>query len=380
VPIPTPAKQEDTPFGVPIHSTHLPSGTIPKSPGPLQIALHRETSSSDLLSDTSPARAQTVDVAEPMPTPMPGTNQGFSDNDLAEGSQGHRRTSPPEPPSDYFNIPVIKGSMCTHPNEAIRAADRHYADVHKCDPTQVRCKHHLCEKEPMDDMNTGKRIDTRFRVGKRESVGTNSSSLNIEHIVFEDPSECTSLDKPAPAHINDNEDDMNADIEASAMLITDFHNRARASQSPEIWRAKSHRALQKNALPSRASYPQARVVHRASRASSPSRWGTQGSLYDGNGYGGTSSSNSTRLSTSSTRPEIRDETIEKESNTTASLARSCVSIARDYDNLEDAIRAYAALEARRESMISDSTIEDVVDEAREDVDLANKMADNALGA
>jgi hypothetical protein len=380
MPIPTPTKQEEAPFGVPVHSTHLPSGTIPESPAPLQIALHNDTSLSDTLSDTSPVRAHIVDVAEPMSTPMPGTNQGFSDNDLAGGSQGQRKASSLAPPSDYFNIPVIKGSMCTHPNEAIRAADQHYAHVLGCDPTQVPCKHHPSEQKPKNDVHTCKRTDIRYRAEGRESVGTDSSSLNIEHIVFEDPSECISLNKPAPAHINDNGGDIGADIEASAMLITDFHNLARENQNPEVCRAKSQMALQKKALPSRASYSRTRVAHRASRVSSPSRWGTQGSLYDGNGYGGDSSSNSTRLSTSSTRPEIRDETIENESNTSASLAQSCVSIARDYDNLEDAIRAYAALEARRSSMISDNTIDYAVAEAREDVDLANKMADNTLGA
>ncbi|KAH7083673.1 fungal-specific transcription factor domain-containing protein [Paraphoma chrysanthemicola] len=43
------------------------------------------------------------------------------------------------------------------------------------------------------------------------------------------------LDTSALGHINDNEDEMvDADIEAAAMLMTDFHHRAMASQEPEM--------------------------------------------------------------------------------------------------------------------------------------------------
>jgi hypothetical protein len=383
VPIPTPAKQEDPPLGVPVHSTDLPTGTVPNSPGPLQTALYRESNHSDIPSDMSPVRAHTESVPEHIPTPMPGTNQGFSDNDLAEVSQGQRRASSPESqvePSDYFNIPVAKDSRCTYPNDAIRAADRHYPRVYRCDPSLVRCKHDQCETDPADDESTGERIYTRCRVDERESLGTNSSSLNIEHTVFEDRSEHIFLGKCDPTRIEYNEKVINTDIGAPDMPTTDVHNRVMTSREPQFQHAESQIVLQMKAHQWRASYPQARAAQHVSRMSSPSRWGTHGSLYDGTGYGDTSSSNSTRLSTSSTGQGVPEETVDREAYTKDSLARGCATIARDYDNLEDAIRAYAALEAKRSSTISDNVLEDVVTEAQADVDLANEMAENTLGA
>jgi hypothetical protein len=48
--------------------------------------------------------------------------------------------------------------------------------------------------------------------------------------------------------------------------------------------------------------------------------------------------------------------------------------------LEEAIRAFAALEAASGSRLSEDMLEEVVADVQADVELANQMADYSLGA
>jgi hypothetical protein len=52
----------------------------------------------------------------------------------------------------------------------------------------------------------------------------------------------------------------------------------------------------------------------------------------------------------------------------------------DHENLEEAIRAFAALEAASGSRLSEDMLEEVVADVQADVELANQMADYSLGA
>ncbi|KAF1921032.1 hypothetical protein BDU57DRAFT_509583 [Ampelomyces quisqualis] len=389
VPIPTLGKQEHASLDAPAFLTGFPIGTIPNTPGPIQAALDRETNQSDTASDTSPARLSTGGgFADPMPTPMPGTNFGFSDNDLDRANQGQHVSSSPEPPTEpsgYFSIPVLEESSRTASSELVRVVNRylgfetqddsHHSSTtgelssnvnepdehaiagqqtpltHRCDPTRARCNHRGCGKQRPRDAGTGGTVcATLGRTGERDSTASEYSALNIEHIVFDDDRESTSSSHTSthPVFILRRDTAHTSDRTVASQ--------SKAPLSP------AYSALEVDPVIAQAT------------------WGTHGSLYDGNGYGDTSSSSSTRPSTSSRVPEAATKATDEMMDTSALLAQDSVPLARDHENLEEAIRAYAALEAASASGISEDILEDVIAEIQADVELANQMADHSLGA
>ncbi|KAH7401025.1 hypothetical protein DE146DRAFT_632060 [Phaeosphaeria sp. MPI-PUGE-AT-0046c] len=385
IPIPTPIRQECTPLCETGQRECLPPGTIPSSPAPLRTALEKESTPFELAPDCSPARRFIQQHSTAMPTPMPGTNLGFSDQDLRQKYQGDPSSShPPSEPSGYFSMPAgeilppigledTPASCNKHlyditqdssPNNSIYAC---YAEVtrdllyespaslrktrqHNCNPTQARCIDHHCDKQQAHD--EGNRRDSHIpsRAGDRDSADSCSSALNIEHIVFDNASDCS---LPKDEHHDE------------TSRVGQIHKN---SGSDTLVRIPVH------------ALPQPPTRSDVNEKSAHDCWGTKGSLYDGTGYGDASSSSSTRPSISSLVPESAAAFTGEESRVPHTLVHGAVAIAREHDKLEDAIRAYAALEAKCAAGLSEEVLEDMVAEVHADVELANDIADHSLGA
>lgn len=221
---------------------------------------------------------------------------------------------------------------------------------HICDPTQARCIHHQCEKQQAHDSKTRRDSHIPSRAGDRESAESGSSALNIEHIVFEDHSCCS-----PPKY-------------------------ERLGQTAVAQQAHENDRTNTLALNTVDSFPRPPTRSYVDERSAHSRWGTKGSLYDGTGYGNATSSSSARPSISSVAPESAAQVTGEETRMPNALIHGTVAIAREHDNLEEAIRAYAALEAKCAAGISEVALEDMVAEVQADVELVNDMADHSLSA
>jgi hypothetical protein len=381
MPIPTPAKQEESPFGAPSYLVGGMSETVPTTPGPLQMALERDSYRSPTISDLSPAFARGAHDADPLPTPMPGTNLGFSENDLIgafEKNQGAASSEHASEPSSYFNISAVEssaqsdtskvgsivdhiiysgGTSHTYPATDVSSVTStveevtntlHHPRTHRCVCTPVRYNNNHSSNCPIH--NGGARRTTALSHNldnESESAQSETSSINIEHAVY---------------------------VEYSENMLTEF---CAAHDGYFSGSAKAKVGLHMQAHPMPPSNRASFVDPDVHSATSRNTWGTSGSLYDGTGYGGTSSSNSGRPSTSSTAPQTHSKSVGGTIYTADSLVEDSEAMARDHETLNEVIRAYAALE---DSGLSESDVEDVIAEVRADVELANEMADHSLGA
>lgn len=221
---------------------------------------------------------------------------------------------------------------------------------HICDPTHARCILPQCEKQRAHDAKIKRDSHIPSRTGDRQSVESGSSALNIEHVVFDDSSEC-SLPKYKHHH-----------------------------RTPLLQSADTSSASNTLAEDSIDSFPEPPTRSDINEGSAHSRWGTKGSLYDGTGYGDASVSSSARPSISYTVPEQAATVTVENAHNPQALAHGAVANAREHSNLEEAIRAYAALEAKCAAEISEEVLDDMVAEVQADVELANDMADHSLGA
>lgn len=221
---------------------------------------------------------------------------------------------------------------------------------HICDPTHARCIYPQCEKQRAHDVRIRRDSHVSGREGDRQSEESGSSALNIEHVVFDNSSE-------------------------SSLPKYEHHQRTILLQrsDPE----SESNAL---ALDPTDSFPQPPTRSDINEGSAHNRWGTKGSLYDGTGYGDASNPSSARPSTSSIVPEEAVAVTVEKAHDPRALARGAVANAREHSNLEEAIRAYAALEAQCTAEINEAGLEDMVAEVQADVELANDMADHSLGA
>jgi hypothetical protein len=373
VPIPTPAKPEESRFigGIP--------ETVPTTPGPLRMAFERNSHCPSPISDSSPVYPRRGHDADPLPTPMPGTNLGFSENDLVGTWRRKQEASSSEhtsEPSSYFSIPVIGSSAHSDSSKADSLVDKsihtypgnngtftdtssvanmferdsfalHHPHTQRCICTATRYNHHHRSSCPVHNESARRTVLPRRRDNESESTASVTSSLNIDHVVYDDYAGRMSTEHYAA------------------------HNGYRSGLT------RAQKGLQMQAPPVPVSNRASFVDTVACSISPQNTWGTSGSLYDGTGYGGTSGSTSGRPSTSSTAPEPCSGATGDALYTTASLAQESEATARDHETLDEVIRAYAALE---ESGISESDMEDAIAEARADVELANNMADHSLGA
>lgn len=323
-----------------------------------------------------------------MPTPMPGTNIGFSDHDLIRKSDGNATSSKlPSEPTGYFDVPTDQihqstesentAASCVKPADG-RVQDSsaddsiyaYYTDAardllhespvsmrklhqHICDPSHARCIYPRCEKQRAHDTKTRRDSHTRSRAAGRGSTDSASSVLDIGHIVFDGASDC-SLPKYGQHE--------------QTLLVLQAD---RDSETNTL----DHDAV--------SSFPQPPTRAEHAEGFARTCWGTKGILYDGTGYGDTSNSSSARPSLSSpvvhAPSEVADET-----HVPNNSVHGAVAIPREHDRLEDAIRAYAALEAKCAIGLSEDVTEempeDVVAQVHADVELANTVADHSLGA
>jgi hypothetical protein len=381
VPIPTPAKQEGSPFGAPSYLIGGMSETVPTTPGPLQMALERDSHRSTPISDSSPAFALRAHDADPLPTPMPGTNLGFSENDLmgaSEKRQGAALSEHPSEPSSYFSISAVESSTqsdtskvgsiighiiysdgTSHTDPATDASST-IGTVEEVTSTLHHPRTHICVCAPARFNNPhSSNCPIHSGVARRtpvlshsldsesESTQSGTSSINIEHAAY---------------------------VEFAEDMLTEF---CAAQDGYFSGSAKAKIGLHMQAHPMPPSNRASFVDPDVRTASPQNTWGTSGSLYDGTGYGGTSSSNSGRPSTSLTAPQMYSTFVGSAADTTASLSEDSEAMERDHETLDEVIRAYAALE---HSGLSESDVEDTIAEVRADVELANEMANHSLGA
>jgi hypothetical protein len=382
VPIHVPAKPEELLRGVPAYPTGFMPETLPNTPGPLQMALERETRRSSTESHSSPVHPQQGHGMSPMPTPMPGTSFGFCDDDLVGPPQKEHEASSLElssEPSSYFSVPVSENFASTDSSNVGGVADRvvytgcrddtvsataasctvgtankepttvYHLGTHGSGSSTTRCNHNH-DNHPLHDRGAGRTVCNYCRVNRRESTGSETPPQNTEHTLYEDNTE----NRPKE------------------------HRFARHAY---FFRpAETQNALQMQAHPL-ATSAQPTLTDSGARPATPQNtWGTDGSLYDGTGYGGVSGSTSGRPSTSSTAPGAPVKTSSGTAYTASSLALESAAMAQEHESMDEVIRTYAALEGRRTFSIGENDTEDFVAEAQADVDLANEMADHSLGA
>jgi hypothetical protein len=388
VPIPSKSQQDIQSRTMITPPCELPAGTVPKSPTPIQLILNKDPNKAAAVPSSIPVRPQMREVMEPLPTPMPGTNVGFSKDDLTgDASSSKQNVMSFREGSSYFEFPVAHSSNDAEDNELRHDAQRPagiaarqdsfttsptpdegvmvFAALDEVEKARLQrkrtlpkiervdesgsnshCVQHLCPPESLAD-GTVNTKDPETRVDPAEHC---SSPIDIEHIVFED---CPDF----------------PDVDAQSM-----HDAAARAQ------AAGQLELQKQAQLQRDSESQELTAGDGHSQPAPNAWGTHGSLYDGTGYGGSSSSDSPRPSTSYTASKsVRDV-----SGSTLyrfdSLAEDSAAMARDHETLEEVIRAYAAFEDEGASGISEGTVGDIVAEAQADVELTASMADYSLGA
>lgn len=378
VPIPSPALREFQLRTMSTQPSELPAGTVPKSPTPIQKILDNDPNKAAAV-PTYPSPPKMREIIEPLPTPMPGTNVGFSENDLAgDASSSKQNVMSFREGSSYFEFPV-----CDASNDAEDTELRHdaqclakiatmqessttdsmtdgkimvFAALDEVEKMQRRrtlekrdrvleadshnhCVQHLLAPESLAD-NSAYAEDIRPRTDPDEC----SSPIDIEHIVFEECPELTDAD--------------GREIDASV--------RSQAAAQP---------VLQRLAQLQESSESQERA---AGDKPASNAWGTHGSLYDGTGYGGSSSSDSPRPSTSHTALKEGRNFSGSTMYRADSLAENSAAMARDHETLEEVIRAYAAFED--EAGISEDMIGHVVADAQADFELAESMAEYSLGA
>jgi hypothetical protein len=318
----------------------------------------------------------------PMPSPMPGTNFGFSDDDfgLPQKEQKVSSLEPPSEPSSYFSIPVVENFAHTDSSNVRRVADRvayagcrdntvsntdassavstveadtpaaYHICIHRSNSSATRCKHHHLNNNPSHDEDTGRTLCDYCRPSKRESTGSVTSSFDIEHVVYE---------YNAGKRPRDHRFDRHAYF---------------------FQQAKAQNVLQMQAHPLTVSTQPTSTESAARPATPQNTWGTDGSLYDGTGYGGASGSTSGRPSISSTAPEAPAKTASDTVYSAVSLALNSAAMAQEHDSMDEIIRSYAALESKCMYGINENDTGDLVADAQADVELANEMADHSLGA
>ncbi|KAF2828733.1 hypothetical protein CC86DRAFT_368883 [Ophiobolus disseminans] len=380
VPIPIPAKQEDLlPTAAAQPSGMLP-GTIPDSPNLLQLVLDRDNFQDSTAPNSSPLRPQADVVPDPLPTPMPGTNIGFSDEDLIgkpsppQGNKASLRET-----SSYFGISANDNSNNSDLSDIVGEA-QHLADMAALTNsfTNPNAGRGVMAIAALDEVEKARLFRTRVRrsgstievnndsdfaesqegsimgpfstpCNELQSTEVDSSSrcfspINIDHVVFDFPTHNT-IDRQ-PTH--------------ETYLVEQVQTQMGLQKQAQLWAAT---APQLHTLDDTDPQP-------------VNAWGTQGSLYDGTGYGDESSSASPRPSTSSTVPREDTEVADKNVCTAALVAEDSLAMAHHHEALEEVIRAYAALEEEGASPIGEDMIGDVV----ADDELAHSTADCSQGA
>ncbi|KAH8732239.1 hypothetical protein GQ44DRAFT_697305 [Phaeosphaeriaceae sp. PMI808] len=371
--IPTLTSLHTPPSDVPVHTSGLPAGTIPDSPAPLRKVLENDPDQFAAVSDLSPERFRTGVATGSLPTPMPGTNLGFTDNDLIGAASKQNLLSEP---SNYFDIPVVNQPENNTPVKISRVTSPVVDTAISNDclvKNTVNGVTSTCPKA--DDSDQGR--------SSSGTMHTRSSSIVVEtshHILYywranDEAAELqVSLQSPVNERELKNETSPPVDKEhVSYETLREAHSNGKGTNT--------HHARQVKLMSQTEPYRQAHSTAMNDPVLGDNTWGTQGSLYDGNGYGDATRTNSARSSAQSAPAEVPGEKIDEAINATTSLTQESMAMARDHETLEEVIRAYAAMEEEGASLgMTDNAVEEMVAEIEADVDLANRMADHSLGA
>lgn len=336
------------------------------------MVLSKDTTQGVASAESSPLQPRSQSVVLPLPTPMPGTNIGFSDDDL-NGSSSPGKSLPLGEASGYFGFPLPNSSNNAGPHDSIgegrqRSNTAPFPDFFTCpdnasdvmtvaalnEVEKARLLQSPAHRRPFSEEinhNVLARHSPEAHIAsshgaardRHNNTEIDASPFDIEHIVFEEyPDHIGIGQKPTPA----------AQDHALAHVQMDLQKQAHMQLT-----AKTH------AVGNSDSQPAKNV------------WGTHSSLYDGTGYGTASSSASTP-SRSSTAPKASMEVAASGLATPAFLAENSVAMAHEHETLDEVIRAYAAFEEYGASGISEEFLGDVV----ADAELARKMANYCVGA
>lgn len=381
VPIPITVQQQTHPRTANAQSCELPAGTIPKSPTPIQLILDKDPNKGVAV-PAYPSPPNMREIIEPLPTPMPGTNVGFSENDLTGDASSKQNVMSFREGSSYFEFPVPDV-----PNDVEDAEFSH----------QAQCLADIAAKQDSFTISTvadGKvmalaaldevekaRLQRKHTLERRHSVSeADGNDHCVQHPCAPERLAYDTVHSEDPAVREYIADECYSPIDIEHVVFEDrpeVVNR-RPGNAYASARAADQVELDKLAQLQRESDLQEHAAGDSLFKPAPNAWGTHGSLYDGTGYGDSSSSNSPRPSTSYTAPGAGIEMSGGTVYRVDSLAEDSVAIARDHETLEEVIRAYAAFED--ESGISEGMIGHVIAEAQADVELAESMADYSLGA
>ncbi|KAF1842466.1 uncharacterized protein K460DRAFT_420373 [Cucurbitaria berberidis CBS 394.84] len=320
--VPTLCKQE-APFSTPDLPSILPAGTVPDSPAPFQRALDMDPSKLTPSPVPSPALERRI-IAEPVPTPMPGTNQTFEDI-LPDNGRPPYATASSQGQLGYFDIPLHDGhegkvdySHIQFDREVAREAGAAVIYEIPANPSDDMTK--CISSNPNSKTSMGALAGRHCAMNYRRANGRRGQRmmpLNRSSIVDEGPM--------------DRSEDMT--------WVEDF--RFPGDEMAFTMFAPT-------------SDDKVRLEHRQST------WGAHTGLYDGTGYGDDSGLISSRPSTSTEKtPMVPEVSVSKprevradsllvggaaEAAPASFVLGSAPSTTGDHESLADAMHAYAMLE------------------------------------
>jgi len=349
------------------------------------MVLERDVVQAATALNSSPVRSETEGIAEPLPTPMPGMNVGFSVEDLSGNP------SPPQgqgtsfrEASSYFGISVNEDSDAANFSEIVGEAQQ-LAEIAASpdsftNSTSPTTAGDIMAIAALDEVEKARRHGNRsYRRGS--SNGADGNGHFVQHpqppSAWIDETACIKgpVDKTDPTSPCSSTIDIEHIVLEVNREVNAVHSQP-TNQACLNVQVQAQMDLQQQAQLSTASHPQASTVNDTNLQPAHNAWGTHGSLYDGTGYGDDNSSISPRPSTSSAAPSAPPEAGDNTGYMAASFAQESDAMARDHATLEKVIRACAAFEEEGASGLSDEMIGDIV----ADVKLAEQMADHSLGA
>jgi hypothetical protein len=369
-------------------SSELPAGTIPNSPAPLQVVLDDDPDQFVLSTESSPSRAQTGTNAEHVPTPMPGTNVGFDDDDLSSVSSGY-----------FDSLTEVEGADYLVPSELLlgsgwATAKTQSLDSEAAKQTQVdalKKPDRILQGEPL--LGSGKTtpeiipggeaaIQTEVDALERRlvanahhhdartclnSVHVHWKCNNCGHLRSSPLLPCLEPGLRSPSTSPNLIEDASlvghnaTDFGAAACQLT-HQQQSIENVCPTETKAGERDPAQEQAQEQvqmcQKSVPQAQPIVDTGSTS----WGTHGSLYDGNGYGcsrpSTSSASPIKIFASSNglvRAAGGPGNLpidERRAQRLSSFDEESPALAKEYAAMGEVIRAYAAYENEGEAGIS----------------------------
>jgi hypothetical protein len=270
---------------MPLTPLELPPGTVPSSPTPLQKALEADPKQFVLSPRSSPVQPPTSLIAEPVPTPMPGTNVGFDDSDIVG-------------PSSSLVSDTVCWAEC---GDRLDVLSEDNPEVVTCvRPINITCDDESADPETSLIHLSGReqactaKIDSGPWIPHQPSAAANPSSHDAMLI----------------GYLNCTNDDLIADVDSTNHIWSLEDRRPAFWVCPDVdgslprplssehnlveLRHQTYLRIQANSQ----AAPNTRPITSEVVGAVPTSWGTHSSLCDGTGYGDDSSSISLRPSVS----------------------------------------------------------------------------------